>query len=395
VLDWLIIGGGLHGTYLSLLLTQRLAVPRKRLRVLDPHDQPLAVWQHFTQNCGMAYLRSPATHNIDLGIMSLHRFVRASGGPESHDFVDPYYRPRLELFNAHCRDVIARYGLDDLRVHGRALTARPGTTGIEVETATDSITTRRLLLAVGVSDAPSWPPWAVSLHQAGAPVAHIFDLAFNRQTLTGDFRIAIIGGGISAAQTALAVSRQVDHPVTLVTRHPLNQSTYDFDPCWIGPKCLNGFYQTPYHQRRGVVDAARRPGTVPPDVWAALHEAINQHRVRVEVGDVGQATCKSGEIRLYLDSAPLPVDCVLLATGFETGRPGGTFVDRLIRNFQLPCTPNGYPVIQPDLSWRRGIYVTGSLAELQVGPCARNIIGIRNAGRLLAEGLGFSRNRDS
>ncbi|MBW7996319.1 MAG: hypothetical protein FVQ81_07090 [Candidatus Glassbacteria bacterium] len=49
MLDWLIIGGGgsPRGTHLSLVLLERLGVKRHALRVLDPHEQPLARWPNW------------------------------------------------------------------------------------------------------------------------------------------------------------------------------------------------------------------------------------------------------------------------------------------------------------------------------------------------------------
>ena len=76
MLEWLIIGGGVHGTHLSHLLVHGAGVPDDRLRVLDPHPEPLAVWRRHTARCGMRHLRSPATHHIDLPILSLYRFAQ-------------------------------------------------------------------------------------------------------------------------------------------------------------------------------------------------------------------------------------------------------------------------------------------------------------------------------
>lgn len=71
MIDWLIIGGGIHGTYLGNRLTGQLGVRRDDVRVLDPNHAPLARWSSNAQNCGMRYLRSPAAHNIDFDIRSL------------------------------------------------------------------------------------------------------------------------------------------------------------------------------------------------------------------------------------------------------------------------------------------------------------------------------------
>ena len=55
----------------------------------------------------------------------------------------------------------------------------------------------------------------------------------------------------------------------------------------------------------------------------------------------------------------------------------------LIDDFNLPCNPCGTPIVGEDLQWGKSIYVTGPLTELQICPCARNIVGARNAGRML------------
>jgi len=46
MLEWLIIGGGVQGTFISHYLTAVAGVPRERLRVLDPEPEPLARWYH-------------------------------------------------------------------------------------------------------------------------------------------------------------------------------------------------------------------------------------------------------------------------------------------------------------------------------------------------------------
>ncbi|MDJ0819244.1 MAG: FAD/NAD(P)-binding protein, partial [Desulfobacterales bacterium] len=77
LLHWLIIGGGIHGTFMANLLVHQLGVRRDDLRVVDPHDMLLAAWSRNTDNCGMSHLRSPAAHNIDLHALSLYRYARS------------------------------------------------------------------------------------------------------------------------------------------------------------------------------------------------------------------------------------------------------------------------------------------------------------------------------
>ena len=48
----------------------------------------------------------------------------------------------------------------------------------------------------------------------------------------------------------------------------------------------------------------------------------------------------------------------------------------------------GYPVPRPSLEWDEGLYVTGALAELELGPAAPNIVGAHNAAKRIVGTLG-------
>jgi hypothetical protein len=383
MVDWLIIGGGIHGTYLSNLLTGKIGVKPDDLRVLDPQNEPLARWHAFTRNCGMHYLRSPAAHNLDLNILSVYRFAKSGSGKKYADFIDPYFRPSRQLFEAHCRRVVRRRGLDRLRIQGRAVALHAARSTIETELEDgDRIAARHVLLALGLSEQPQWPQWAVELRRQGANVSHLLDPAY--EGVGTQNRIAVIGGGSSGAQVALALSGTHAGRVTLLSRHPLRVSRYDFDPCWIGPKCMRSFARLDWGRRRQVVDRNRFPGTIPEDVARPLDSALTAGRLDMQVDRIRRAAFRAGGIELTLAAGTVRrFDAVVLATGFEGKRPGGGFVDRAIEALDLKCAPCGYPVLDEHLRWHERLFVTGPLAELQIGPCARNIIGARNAGRRL------------
>ena len=97
MLDWLIVGGGVHGTHLSLALTARLGWPRERVRVLDPHPAPLAVWDHQTTNTGMAILRSSFVHHLGLDPFGLKRFAKSPEASGVARFAQPLRRPSHAL----------------------------------------------------------------------------------------------------------------------------------------------------------------------------------------------------------------------------------------------------------------------------------------------------------
>jgi hypothetical protein len=58
-------------------------------------------------------------------------------------------------------------------------------------------------------------------------------------------------------------------------------------------------------------------------------------------------------------------------------------VSNLIRDHHLPTAACGYPILRQNILWDKNIFVTGPLADLGLGPCARNIIGARRAGKEL------------
>ncbi len=388
---WLIIGGGIQGTYLSHLLVQQCGIERENVCVLDPYETPLATWNRNTRNCGMHFLRSPATHHIDIPVLSLYRFAKplALASRQMAHFIPPYNRPSLALFQKHCAHVIRNSRLSDLRITGRALALHKNRQSITAETSAGRIDTRNVILALGLGEQPCWPSWARRLKQAGARIDHVFDQEFRSSDIPDAFKsVVVVGGGLSAVQTALMLSKRLDGTVRLVSRHDLRESQYDFDPCWIGPKCLREFYRQDFGNRRETVDRSRVIGSLPAEVIQEFRSALAAMRLRFQKARIRSAQREGHRIRLDTDGGTVRADAVVLATGFHSKRPGGNFIDQVGKEFGLKCGPCGYPIIGEDLRWSANIFVTGPLAELQLGPCARNIIGARNAGRHLLKVLG-------
>jgi glycine/D-amino acid oxidase-like deaminating enzyme len=386
MLDWLIIGGGIHGTHLALYLTQRRRVPLDRLRVLDPHPQPLALWEHHTGNVGMAYLRSGHAHNLHYDPFSLVTFSRTQAGQPLAAFLEPYGRPSLELFRAHCEQLIHQYKLDTIRLLGRAggLQRIPG--GWRVETDSGSIEAARVVLAFGLTEQPAWP--AVFHPLRGTPgVHHLFDPAFDRAALPDWREAVVVGGGITAAQTALALALRAPGTVTLVMRHPPRLHQFDADPGWVGMS-LGPFYaDADYSRRRALIQRARYRGSMPPDVARELQTALDHRLLRLIQAEVMRAAWVEGGLRLSLTTGDLSADTLLLATGLDPRRPGGPWLDAAIEQYGLPLAPDGYPIVDQRLCWAEGLHVSGPLAELEIGPVARNIIGARLAAERIGMGL--------
>ena len=391
MLDSLIIGGGVHGTFISHYLTAAAGVPRESVRVLDPEPEPLARWYHCCANTGMRFMRSPDVHHLDLDPMGLRKYCFASVKEPRAALLEPYSRPSFELFREHTAQVITRHRLRELRMTGRAQGLAFDNGHVTVETDRGPLAAKRVVLAIGASDHPHWPAWAPALRAAGAPIDHVFSPTFHLEDLPQWSHATIIGGGITAVQTALALAERSSGRVSLVTRHSLRIEMFDSDPCWIGALCMREFERAGHGERRRMIAQARNRGSVPREIASQLFDAIREDRLSLTCGDIAHARAIGGnrvQLTIGDDSeAPLELlnsDLVVLATGFDRSRPGGEWLDRAISQFALRCHECGYPIVDVNLRWRSGLYVTGPLAELELGPVARNIIGARHAARRMA-----------
>jgi hypothetical protein len=56
-----------------------------------------------------------------------------------------------------------------------------------------------------------------------------------------------------------------------------------------------------------------------------------------------------------------------------------------VSDLELPIAPCGYPLVNSALCWTDGLYVLGPLAELEIGPVARNITGARQAAERISQ----------
>ena len=388
MLDWLIVGGGIHGTMLSLYL-RRVGVPCERLRVVDPHPEPLSRWRRFTASTGMQFLRSPSVHNLDMDPFALDRFAaKWKERRRSRTFAWPYSRPSLELFQAHAAHLVRTHGLEDLRLRAtaRGLT-RTAHGSWRVETGEGVLEARRVVLAVGAGDQPSWPEWARALEAEGGAVHHVFGPDFDRDLIPPSDAVAVVGGGITAVQLALALAQRAPGQVTLLSGHAMRIHQFDSDPGWLGPRYMEAYrrLQCPKARRRTILGARNR-GSIPTDVAAALRGAVRDGMLRHWQARVSSAARDGEAVQLTLNQAPgtLLVRRVVLATGFLRTRPGGAWLDRAVAELSLRCAPCGFPLTDARLEWAPGLHVMGPLAELEVGPIARNISGAQVAATQLA-----------
>jgi hypothetical protein len=194
----------------------------------------------------------------------------------------------------------------------------------------------------------------------------------------------VVGGGISAAQVAIRLAEE-GHEVHMISRHDLREHQFDSEPGWLGPKLMTGFRMVQdADKRRAIINKARHKGSLPPDVLRSLRATIRRDEIQWHKEDVRSLEANDTEIALqFVNGAVLKVHRVLMATGFTAHRPGGALVDGLVESASLPCASCGYPIVDKGLRWHPRVYVSGPLAELELGPTARNISGARRAAERL------------
>lgn len=395
IIPWVIVGGGIHGVHIASRLIRESRQQPADILIVDPHESLLQQWKHRTTATGMHYLRSSAPFHLDLEDNSLRKF-----GDKTF-FTRDYERPQLTLFNSHCDRVVEDCHLSQRHLRDAVTDIEPGESFIKVSLADrkDPILASQIVLAVG-NDQPVFPDWVKPQHADF--VEHIMEITDDRLThdLCGK-TVAIVGGGLTAAHKALElIASFKDVRVLLISRHNMKEQQFDTHPDYMmdeaacirsrenggigAPKRLQRFQElTTYQERRNTIRRERIPGTVTAAVnrgKGGLQYAIEEKRIEFRKADVESLRTEGQQHYLELSTTEtIPIDKVFLATGFGMKPPGGLLFEGM--KASLPTSDYcGYPLLDYNLRWgESNIFCTGGLAELELGPSARNIAGARLA----------------
>lgn len=384
----LVVGAGPIGAHIMSRLVAEEIVPAARAAFLDPQPELFGQWHRRARNCGMQHLRSPASHGVDPDLRSIRRLGETDGSATW--FVPPYHRPSVSLFAEHLTQRAVATLSAVAHIRDRAVRFRREEEDARypwrVERADGAAVRASVVIIAPGPPAPRLPEPLAAL-PASLPIYHV-----HRDELPSfppGSRIAIVGGGIAATHLSLNLpERGLD--VELWNRDPITNWQFDSDPCFIGPRCSDLFRRcTDPADRETLIRRARRPGSVPPDLYSALHRSIAAGRLRYRRLTVTGATVAGRGVALRGDTPEGHVsqaqsgefDAVIAATGFEPGPPLPEVVADIAAHRGLPVSPSGFPVPPADLQWDDGLFVAGGLGELEIGPPARNIIGAHLAGR--------------
>ncbi|WP_028400001.1 FAD/NAD(P)-binding protein [Ectobacillus panaciterrae] len=388
--EWIIVGGGIQGATVAAFLLKCNKASADTLRIIDPHDQPLANWKRVTDYIEMPYLRSPSVHHIDVHHMSLQKYVNQRNDiPWNHAFYGRYKRPSLSVFNEHCEQVIEETQIYKTWVQGRVTNIRRESNAWLVSTPEQSLKAKRVVLAFGVTEQPLYPDWAKSMkEQVPDSLFYIFDLSFTAQSNLR-LPVTIVGAGITAAHLAVKLTAQFPGQVTMIKRHPFRVHDFDSAPGWLGPKYMHSFLKIQdYKERRSLIKNARHKGSMPSELHSKLLHLERRGALHIINDEIEGASRENEKICLHLkESGAHAASTVILATGFQPALPGKELLQPLIEQEQLLCAECGYPIVSPSLEWTKDLYVAGGLAELEIGPSARNISGARSAAERIVNSL--------
>ncbi|WP_203364382.1 FAD/NAD(P)-binding protein [Bacillus sp. REN10] len=381
MVDWLIIGGGIQGCTLAIHLVRSGKAAPERLAILDRHEAPLMNWKMYTNRTGMDYLRSPQVHHLDYEPASLHSFARKQR--KADQLVGYYKKPQLELFNEHSKAAIQSALSAATWIKGQVTSIKREGTLWRVETNEQHLQAKNVVLATGCTEQLAWPEWAaVWRNRTSKQVVHLFQKD-ELDLLPSDDPVVVIGAGISAAHFACQLVR-ANRAVTMISRHSFRVHEFDSDPGWLGPKYMSGFLAVnDYTKRREMIMSARHRGSLPPALYKKLTKYMQQGLIQVLYDEV--TLCEKKPLHaLQLKTKQekqIRAAQIVLATGFSSDLSTFDWLQALIEEEQLPTASCGYPILTTNLQWTDGLYAIGALAELELGPSARNISGARSACR--------------
>lgn len=387
--DWIVVGGGIHGCTVASFLLKKGKVAVEKLLIIDPYDKPMSRWKKNTELIGMEYLRSPSVHHIDVDPFSLQKFVRKHKR-DSKELYGKYKRPALRLFNEHSESILKEVDLKRSWKQGfvYSIEKEQGYWNVMTEKG-EVFKAQNVVLSISINDQLNIPDWAKQLKfELPNKVFHIFEE--NLINLSSKVpSIAVIGGGITAAHLTIKLSTMFPGKVTLVKRHPFRIYDFDSDPGWLGPKNLDSYHKIKnYEERRNIIQQARYKGSLPKELFHKLNRLEKENKITTVNGEVESTFFSNdNEITLKIEDKEVKVNNILLATGFLPSRPGKDWLNKLIEDQNLSCAKCGYPIIDKTLQWCSNLYISGPLAELEMGPIARNISGARQAAERIVNSL--------
>lgn len=381
--EWIIIGGGIQGCTLATYLLEHGCTKIEDMQIIDPHNEPLTQWKTYTNRIEMSNLRSPAVHHLAPNPYHITQFAKKKQWDNA--FYGYYKKPNLEFFHYHSEDVLEQLQIHSAWKQGRVENVRRKLDEwvVTLESG-EELQAKNVAITAGFTEQLLIPKWAEKLKENHPDlVRHVFEKEWNSSNVGN--HVAVIGGGITGAHTAIKWSN-MGQQVTLLIKDVLKIHEFDSDPGWLGPKKMTKYRKlNDYKERRKVIREARHKGSLPPNIYQKLMKYVQQGKVTIVEDTIKDATLENTRVKLQSENNHYHFDQVILATGFTSNIEDVHWLQNIIKSEQLTCAHCGFPIVTKNLQWAKGLYVTGALAELEIGPTARNISGARTAAERIVQ----------
>ena len=268
----------------------------------------------------------------------------------------------------HTHAQIHNYHLNQSHIQSYVQRIEKNQRGWSITTSHHSvIQTDCVVLAQGCHNEPFVP---AAFTQA-KDVCHIFSDHFNSQLFSQSSHV--IGSGISAAHLTLKLLKLDKNKIVhLWMNKDIEIHDFDADPGWLGPKKLNYLASiSSSDARMKLIEDERHSGSMPMELFLRLKKYVQSGRLVIHTSQIDDVT------ESYIISAGKYFEYkhILLATGFYNQLLTQPLIKNLIQNEQAPLNQSGYPSLSNELEWLNQLFVAGGLADLELGPFARNIMG--------------------
>lgn len=366
-----IIGGGIQAVTIALKLrSQGLAM--RDLCIIDPHTSLCEQFDTYTTIIDMPYLRSPCVHHIHPDPFHLKRFARHK--QYTNASYGRYQRPNREMFMAHTHMLIHEFDLNlsHMQATATAINQQNGRWIIHCDN-TESLSTENLIIAFGCNHQIKFP----KAYKNHPNVTHIFDKSYKSYNQTSH----VIGSGISAAHLSLKLIKKNPKQIHLWTNKPLTVHDFDADPGWLGPKNMTYFKKIANStEKQQIILSERHKGSMPKELELRLKKYVKQDKLVIHINELQRLS----NHQIVTESKVIKYDHILLATGFEETIMQQPIIQQLIHQHHAPLHSCGLPNTSSELEWLPHLYVAGGLADIELGPFARNIMGGREAATRIA-----------
>ena len=372
------VGAGPHGLAVVSHLLAAQPTLRESIAVLDPSGVWLQRWQAQFARLEIDVLRSPIVHHPDVGPGALAQYVGDERLPRSGL---PYDPPLTSTFETFCTRLIDRLDIEHLpsAAQVRSLECRD-----RIEVGCDTVSLRaRHVVWTGNTAAKVVPDAFADLVSTTGRTVHGDHVDLREVgSLVGE-HVIVVGGGLTAGHLAMAATAR-GATVTLLTRRPIVERDFDVEPGWLGPRFLDGYWRIGSPRRRlDTARSARGGGSMPGWMCRRLHAATEARRLEHLIGEVEQATDTGQALEVVAAGRAIVADRCWLATGTRPdARVDGALAGLVSEHV------DGVPIVDRELRvGDTGLFVTGRLATIELGPAAGNLWGARMAARRIGRAI--------